>query len=539
MSSGAWTNITTGPQPNRGWTYVESSYTGQYCIASSNFNSKLYVSSDYGVTWSNPVGSPQAAGWGGVAISQDGTLMAACAGNGSASPLDVYLFVGGVWTTITDATSDSTHPGHSDNWTGLAFSIDKRTLAAVNSNNAYLWLYDIASSTWSNINDGGYSYRFSNLTANNRGFVTATRSNIIRTIYNDGTNSYTVNLIHPVGGPVNNSNFPPLPATDTSPGFTSISSTLDGKKFAISAEGNGLQYIYTVNVSTVNNQDYWTFKVETAPGPGDWQKVQFGPGAISIVACSRDINGTPATGQIWVGTYNGNSYNWNQEKDENGNALLGDWMAISRNLDKTVLTQFIAVAYNYSNLEKNGIWIYTSNKSAQETESLFNVPCFKEGTLISTPTGNVPIEQLRRGDLVKTINHGFLSIVMIGKKEIYHPCSQERIKNQLYRYPSPNQKDLILTGSHAILKSSFKDDLQREKTIEMLGRIFITDNKYRIPACLDEKSKVYEHSGNYNIYHLALENPDPYMNYGIYANGVLVESCSKRNLQELSYMELI
>jgi hypothetical protein len=541
MSSGAWTNIITGSQPNRGWTYVESSYTGQYCIASSNFDSKLYVSSDYGATWTSPVGSPQAAGWGGVAISQDGTLMAACKGNGSASPLDVYLFVGGSWTTITNATSDSTHPGNSNNWTGIAFSIDKTTLAAVNSNNSYLWLYDIASSTWSNINDGGYSYRFSNLTSNNRGFVTATRSNLIRTIYNDGTSTYTVNTIFPDinGVPVHNSNFPPLPATDSSPGFTSISSTLDGKKFAISAEGNGSQYIYTAVVSTVSNQDYWTFKVETVPGQGNWQKVQFGPGAISIVACSRDNNGTPATGQIWVGTYNGNSYNWNQEKDSNGNNLLGDWMAISRNLDKTALTKFIAVSYNYSTLEKNGIWIFTSTKSAQDTEALFNIPCFKEGTLILTPNGNIPIEKLRRGDLVKTINHGYLSIVMIGKKEIYHTGSQKRIKDQLYRYPSPNHPDLILTGAHSILKSSFKDEDQRAKTVEILGRIFVTDNKYRIPACLDEKAKVYEHPGNYNIYHLALENHDPYMNYGIYANGVLVESCSKRNLQELSYMELL
>jgi len=38
---------------------------------------------------------------------------------------------------------------------------------------------------------------------------------------------------------------------------------------------------------------------------------------------------------------------------------------------------------------------------------------------------------------------------------------------------------------------------------------------------------------------VALENDDYYMNYGIYANGLLVESCSKRYLKEESNMELI
>jgi len=40
------------------------------------------------------------------------------------------------------------------------------------------------------------------------------------------------------------------------------------------------------------------------------------------------------------------------------------------------------------------------------------------------------------------------------------------------------------------------------------------------------------------IYHLALENENYFSNYGIYANGLLVESCSKRYLKELSGMEL-
>ena len=70
-------------------------------------------------------------------------------------------------------------------------------------------------------------------------------------------------------------------------------------------------------------------------------------------------------------------------------------------------------------------------------------------------------------------------------------------------------------------------------------QLFITDNKYRLPVCVDERSTVYDKPGPHMIYHLALENDNYYANYGIYANGLLVETCSKRFLKELSNMEII
>jgi hypothetical protein len=53
-----------------------------------------------------------------------------------------------------------------------------------------------------------------------------------------------------------------------------------------------------------------------------------------------------------------------------------------------------------------------------------------------------------------------------------------------------------------------------------------------------KKTTVYETAGTYTIYHLALENDDDGMNYGIYANGLLVETCSKRYLKDKSDMTL-
>ena len=80
---------------------------------------------------------------------------------------------------------------------------------------------------------------------------------------------------------------------------------------------------------------------------------------------------------------------------------------------------------------------------------------------------------------------------------------------------------------------------QKEDTIELLGRIMVTDQKYRLMACLDDRAEPYEVEGVHNIWHFALEHEDKRMNYGVYANGLLVETTSIRMMHELSGMELV
>jgi alpha-tubulin suppressor-like RCC1 family protein len=171
------------------------------------------------------------------------------------------------------------------------------------------------------------------------------------------------------------------------------------------------------------------------------------------------------------------------------------------------------------------------------TDIVFNVPCFKEGTFILTIDGYRLIEDLRKGDLVKTI-YGHIPIHAIGKRQLNHLALDERIKDQLYEY-NTHDAPLVITGTHSVLVDAFTDETQKNKTKNILGKIYVTDNKYRLPACVDERATVYANPGTYNIYHLALEHDDYYMNYGIYANGLFVETCSKRYLNELSNMELI
>ena len=174
------------------------------------------------------------------------------------------------------------------------------------------------------------------------------------------------------------------------------------------------------------------------------------------------------------------------------------------------------------------------------------VPCFLEGSkilcLVDSKETYVPIEQIRPGTLVKTLRNGFKAVDSIGHSKIFNPANAERSANRLYTlskaaYPELTD-DLVLTGYHSILVDTITET-QKEQIIEHVNRIFVTDRKYRLLACVDERAQPYGGEGVFTIWHLALENDDNFMNYGIWANGLLVETTSKRYLKNLSGMTLV
>ena len=172
-----------------------------------------------------------------------------------------------------------------------------------------------------------------------------------------------------------------------------------------------------------------------------------------------------------------------------------------------------------------------------------NIICFKEGSKILTDKGYKLIETLRNGDLVQTVSSGFKKIEHIGFSKMYNNVNKIRSKDKLYRYSQSEYpeifEDLIITGCHSILIDEYKDEKERERTIEINGNTYITDNKYRLPACVDERAKIFEEEGVHTIWHFSLEHSDYYMNYGVYANGLLVETTSNRMMVEQSGMTLV
>jgi hypothetical protein len=171
------------------------------------------------------------------------------------------------------------------------------------------------------------------------------------------------------------------------------------------------------------------------------------------------------------------------------------------------------------------------------------VPCFLEGSTILCLVNNkdvyIPIENIRKGMLVKTMNYSYIPVELIG----YSIVNNTSDSPVLYRCKKENypelKEDLIITEYHAILVDHLTP-VQKEKTIKILKDIYVTDKKYRLIASIDERAEPMTKPGKHTVWHIALQNNNIYNNYGIYANGgLLVESISLRYLKEKSNMTLV
>lgn len=88
------------------------------------------------------------------------------------------------------------------------------------------------------------------------------------------------------------------------------------------------------------------------------------------------------------------------------------------------------------------------------------VPCFTNGTMISTPDGDVPIETLASGDLIQTMDDGAQPLRWIGQKKL----SRDHLKEHPSLWPirikagalgtNVPASDLVVSRQHRILVRS-------------------------------------------------------------------------------------
>jgi hypothetical protein len=174
-----------------------------------------------------------------------------------------------------------------------------------------------------------------------------------------------------------------------------------------------------------------------------------------------------------------------------------------------------------------------------------NTVCFREGTRIlcfdkrTSKPKYIPIEKLKPGTLVKTLTAGFVPIKLIGHSILSNSTTETRIRDSLYKCSRAQYPELIgdlyITGNHSILVH----ELSEKQRAELGENVYTTEGEYRLPAWLDMRAERFRESGEFRIWHFALEHHDYYMNYGVYANGLLVESTSLRFMNELAGMVFV
>jgi hypothetical protein len=148
------------------------------------------------------------------------------------------------------------------------------------------------------------------------------------------------------------------------------------------------------------------------------------------------------------------------------------------------------------------------------------VVCFGKGSMIQCEGGSVPVEELKVGMKVKTLKHGYKAVTLLGTSVIRNRADSERVRERLYIYP---KEHLILTGGHSVLLDEVSGT-QLERIKESFGKIHFTEGKIRLMAMDDDEAEPYLKKGPFPIYNFVLEAPNEHTNYGVFANGKLVES---------------
>lgn len=204
--------------------------------------------------------------------------------------------------------------------------------------------------------------------------------------------------------------------------------------------------------------------------------------------------------------------------------------------------------YTASTITGDSEYIYFGNGAAGFIVFKKNTPiCYNENTkILSLVNGKrlyVPIQDLRKGDLIKTFLHGYKKVDVIGKGSFTNNVNKP--DTCMYKLVKSEQntliEDLIVTGKHSLLVDHVPTSILDDHFDGKLENVQKVDDKYLIHASINPAFEKMEDSNEYTYYHLVLENDDnsETKRYGIWANGVLSETTFSKDFEgsKLKVME--
>lgn len=261
----------------RRWLTVDSSSDGKYIIAGT-FGDRLYLSKDYGATWTDHVSSRN---WASVAISDDGMQIA---GALIGSPWEVYA------STDGGVTWESKIQLASDVW-ALDIAGNGSVLAAAGGaiTGDQIHISRNMGSAW---NTYGPTEPWGSFAINSDGTKLAAASNLGGTIYTSIDSGATWTA-RPVG--IN--------------GCFSLAQSDDGQRLAAA------NYVYSEQGIAVSSDGGATWNYFNPPGTGThlWENVSQSRDGRYLVAMSMDTDRLFVSsdfGQTWVPRGPQNNWNW-------------------------------------------------------------------------------------------------------------------------------------------------------------------------------------------------------------------------------------
>ena len=298
---------------------------------------------------------------------------------------------------------------------------------------------------------------------------------------------------------------------------------------------NTQNVVYSSNAITWSSASYNAF---TVPRSLKWNGTTFLSGGNSLTKLMSSTNGSS-----WSTSANLANLASSGIEALNYVSSLGMWLGGQYGTTGTASTPLL---YSYDGTTWTArAFPYTGTTRGISIGLPAPIPCFLQGSKIlrmnveTDAEEYVPVETLRRGDLIKTAESGYKAIQLIGYKTIENRPDSD-IKSRLFIFKKSGQmtEDLCVTGEHCALHKSLAA-AKLEQIRDYMGDIYVTEGYYRVPAHLDENAEPYPVEGEATIWHFALEHDDVHWNYGVFANGLLVESCSVRKMAEFSDMSIL